>query len=280
MFFNLLLRSSLFSFLIFLLCILSRIAFVLYLGVGHGQLSSDGANTQDLGSQILQSLYNGFLYDSRIIAVAVLLYFVCGLFDLLFNKIRHKDNFVIAQRCAYVLFALLLFLNIANMTYYTIYKDVFNIILLGIFFDDQQAILEDGLSGKYFLSVKFLCYFLALALWIWLYKKLVNPITIKRKICNPSLALLNLCSFVLFALGVTFLFNSNLSFKEISPDQEIKPVKNLFLQKITPSALRSLYGVYEGYKAGENSTFASFTSHSPYESVSEFFALTPPPSLT
>lgn len=52
------------------------------------------------------------------------------------------------------------------MTYYTIYKDVFNIILLGIFFDDQQAIFEDGISGKYFLSVKFLCFFVALAFYI------------------------------------------------------------------------------------------------------------------
>lgn len=45
MFANLLFRSSIFAFLIFSLCFLSRIAFVLYLGVGYGVLSSDGANT-------------------------------------------------------------------------------------------------------------------------------------------------------------------------------------------------------------------------------------------
>lgn len=120
MFFNLLLRSSLFSFLIFSLCILLRAAFVLYLGVGHEALSSDGANTQDLGSQLLQAFFNGFLYDTRIIAVAGILYFLCGLLDLLINKIRHKDNFAIANGWAYFFFTLLLFINIANMTYYTI----------------------------------------------------------------------------------------------------------------------------------------------------------------
>lgn len=275
MFFNLLLRSSLFSFLIFLLCMFLRIAFVLYLGVGHGALSSDGANTQDLGSQILQFLFNGFLYESRIIAVATLLYFVCGLLDLVFNKIRKKDNFVIAKSCAYFLFALLLFINIANMTYYTIYKDVFNIILLGIFFDDQRAILEDGLSGKYFLSVKFLCFFVALAFCIWIYKKTIDLV----KSTSRAGLISNTSFFAIFALCMTFLFNSAFSLKEVSLDQEIKPVKNLFLQKITPSAFRSLYGVYAGYKASESSTFASFTSKTPYESVSEFFSVTPPPSL-
>lgn len=274
MFFNLLLKSSLFSFLIFSLCILLRVAFVLYLGVGHEALSSDGANTQDLGSQLLQAFFNGFLYDTRIIAVAGILYFLCGLLDLSINKIRHKNNFAIANGWAYFFFTLLLFINIANMTYYTIYKDVFNIILLGIFFDDQKAILEDGLSGKYFLSVKFLCFFLALALCIWIYKRIVDSIKKTPKIGF----ILNTACFALFALCMTFLFNSAFSLKEVSLDQEVKPVKNLFLQKITPSAFRSLYGVYEGYKASESSSFASFTSQTPYECASSFFSVTPPPS--
>lgn len=271
MFLNLLLRSSSFGFFIFILCFLSRVAFVLYLGVGHNALTSDGANTQELGSQLLQSFFNGFLYDSRLIAVCMILYFIFGLLDLFFNKIRNKENFIIAQGCAYFLFALLLFVNIANMTYYTIYKDVFNIILLGIFFDDQRAILEDGLSGKYFLSVKFLCFFLALGLCIWIYKKLIAPLSFKRNFST----LISVGSFVPFALCITFLFNSAFSFKEISLDQEVKPVRNLFLQKITPSAFRSLYGVYGGYKAGENSSFASFVSSTPYESALNFFAANP-----
>lgn len=253
---------------------LLRVAFVLYLGIGHEALSSDGANTQDLSSQLLQAFFNGFLYDTRIIAVAGILYFLCGLLDLSINKIRHKNNFAIANGCAYFLFALLLFINIANMTYYTIYKDVFNIILLGIFFDDQKAILEDGLSGKYFLSVKFLCFFLALALCIWIYKRIVD--SIKK---TPKIGFIpNTVCFAFFALCMTFLFNSAFSLKEVSLDQEVKPVKNLFLQKITPSAFRSLYGVYEGYKASESSSFASFTSQTPYECASSFFSITPPPS--
>lgn len=252
---------------------LLRVAFVLYLGVGHEALSSDGANTQDLSSQLLQAFFNGFLYDTRIIAVAGILYFLCGLLDLLINKIRHKNNFAIANGWAYFFFTLLLFVNIANMTYYTIYKDVFNIILLGIFFDDQKAILEDGLSGKYFLSVKFLCFFLALALCIWIYKRKVD--SIKK---TPKIGFIpNTVCFTLFALCMTFLFNSAFSLKEVSLDQEVKPVKNLFLQKITPSAFRSLYGVYEGYKASESSSFATFTSQTPYECASSFFSVTPPP---
>lgn len=254
---------------------LLRVAFVLYLGVGHEALSSDGANTQDLSSQLLQAFFNGFLYDTRIIAVAGILYFLCGLLDLLINKIRHKNNFAIANGLAYFFFTLLLFVNIANMTYYTIYKDVFNIILLGIFFDDQKAILEDGLSGKYFLSVKFLCFFLALALCIWIYKRIVD--SIKK---TPKIGFIpNTVCFTLFALCMTFLFNSAFSLKEVSLDQEVKPVKNLFLQKITPSAFRSLYGVYEGYKASESSSFASFTSQTPYECASSFFSVTPPPKF-
>ena len=246
---------------------------MLYLGVGHEALTSDGANTQDLESQLLKAFFNGFLYDSRLIAVCVILYFVFGLFDVALNKIRGRDNFLLAQGCAYTLFALLLFINIANMTYYTIYKDVFNIILLGIFFDDQRAILEDGLSGKYFLSVKFLCFFLSLGLCIWLYKKLITPLSFKKH--YPIL--MSMGSFIPFALCVTFLFNSAFSLKEISLDQEVKPVKNLFLQKITPSPFRSLYGVYEGYKAGENSSFDSFIASTPYESALDFFSITPPP---
>lgn len=254
---------------------LLRFAFVLYLGVGHGALSSDGANTQDLGSQLLQAFFNGFLYDTRIIAAAGILHFLCGLIDICVNKVRDRNNFAIANGCAYFFFTLLLFINIANMTYYTIYKDVFNIILLGIFFDDQKAILEDGLSGKYFLSVKFLCFFLALALCIWIYKKIVD--SIKK---TPKIGIIpDLASFAIFALCMTFLFNSAFSFKEVSLDQEVKPVKNLFLQKITPSAFRSLYGVYEGYKASENSSFASFTSETPYECVANFFSVAPPPKF-
>lgn len=275
---NLLLKSSAFGLLIFALCFLLRVAFVLYLGVGYEALTSDGANTHDLSSQLLQAFFNGFLYDSRIIAVSVILYFVFGLFDVALNKIRKKDNYILAQSCAYFLFALLLFINIANMTYYTIYKDVFNIILLGIFFDDQKAILEDGLSGKYFLSVKFLFFFFALGLCIWLYKRFITPLSFKPKLSSKSLLLTTLGSFIPFALCVTFLFNSAFSLKEVSLDQEVQPVKNLFLQKITPSPFRSLYGVYEGYKASENSSFGSFISSTPYEGALDFFAITPPPT--
>lgn len=117
------------------------------------------------------------------------------------------------------------------MTYYTIYKDVFNIILLGIFFDDQQAIFEDGISGKYFLSVKFLCFFVTLAFYIWLYKRAVDSTLFKIRIQGFLSAILNLVYFLLFALRVTFLFNSAFSLKEVSLDQEVKPVKIYFYKK-------------------------------------------------
>lgn len=72
---------------------------------------------------------------------------------------------------------------------------------------------------------------MALAFYIWLYKRAVDSTLFKIRIQGFLSAILNLVYFLLFALGVTFLFNSAFSLKEVSLDQEVKPVKIYFYKK-------------------------------------------------
>lgn len=273
-----LLKTFVFMAILILLCFAIRIAFILYLGVFHGALWS-GGSSENIVSQIGLLFYNGFIHDNRGVAAFTIPFFLIALRDV-FRKNTSSQEFGdtppptsnrLLDYYAYFVFGLFLFISIANFTYYTIYQDVFNIILLGIFFDDQKAILEDGLSGRYFLTVKFIAFFISLLCVIWLYKKISFKLQIPHKVKK-----VRFYGFSLFALLIVLLtcfINGGFSLASRSLDQELRPVANLFLRKITPSPFRSLYQVYKGYKAGDKSSFASFSSDTPAVAVEEFFKL-------
>ena len=273
-------KTFVFTFLLIFLCFLIRIAFVVYVGHFHGVLYEEGESFISLLPQIGLMFYNGALFDYRGVAVFAILYFVLGIFGLLLKSLCPPPYFKFSflNVYAYIVFALFLFVSIANFTYYTIYKDVFNIVLLGIFFDDQQAILEDGLSGKYFLSVKILCFLVAIWLCIKIYNLALSKISIPP-LLQKKAVIFDLLLFSLFAILMLCFINSSFSLDNKSLDRDLTPPSNIFLQKITPSPFRSLYQVYKGYKSGSKATFSSFTDKSPSQAIYDFFELSEPVEL-
>ncbi|WP_170126855.1 LTA synthase family protein [Helicobacter anseris] len=257
-------------FLVFLsfIFVVARICFILYIGVYHKALFvlDSTSQAQNIFLQILQTLWGGFLYDNRIVAIFGILYFLISLCSL------WKDGFLKAQKYfAYFTFLLIIFFSIANMTYYTIYDDVFNFILLGLFFDDTKAIMATGLSGDYFLSVKIVFLIALFVLTKYLYDFGIKKIDEKSQCKN--IKLINWLCVPCLAFLMIFFANSTLSLRATSLDREVRIVQNDFLRKITPSVFRSLYLVYKGYKLSYKSSFASFTTSTPKEAAINFFGL-------
>ncbi|MCE3047320.1 LTA synthase family protein [Helicobacter kayseriensis] len=250
-----------------------RVVFVIYIGYYHGALFEEAYQGEALFPQILKMFYSGALHDNRVISIFGILYFVLGFLGICITSFKNEKSVFLSfvDYFAYGIFGLFLFVSIANFTYYTIYKDVFNIIILGLFFDDQQAIFEDGLSGKYWLSIKFLSFFIALWLCIWIYKKIIKKINFAPNM--PKVLLYDGVLVLVYGIWMLGYMNSSISFYNRSLDQELEPARNAFLRKMTPSPFRSLYLVYRGYKSEQSANFSSFTSKAPQEATKEFFSL-------
>lgn len=239
--------------ILILLAIFLKITFILYLGVYHHKMPS--WDTAD----ILLCLYNSMQYDNRNIAFFGILYF------LLSFVFKNKGVGIYVS----IIYSFYIFLNISNMLFYIIYDDTFNSNLLGFIFDDKKAIFQTGISGEYFLSIKILCAIMLSFFSIWCYKK---SLSLLQKIPTPPLTFI-IISTICLLFSFVFMINASFSLKGKSLDQQITFSRDLFLKNITTDSLRSLYLVYKGYKAIQNSKMQDFYPQDIHTTLKQYFNL-------
>ncbi|MCX2716774.1 sulfatase-like hydrolase/transferase [Helicobacter sp. MIT 21-1697] len=270
---KLLVKSITFALFLFILFFVIKLCFVLYSGVYYdaiGEVKSFG--------EYINAFINGMRYDSRHIAVLSIVYFLIGLL-FFWSELRC----VVLWIYAFIVVLVSLFIGIAEIAFYEIYSDVFNANLLGLIFDDQQAIFHTGISGHYGITTFLFMYGITTFLFMYAYSKIFTKIrreygydplsSIRSRSTSKESLITSAILFVIFALLMMFSINSALSFKGVSLDQVIKPVENTFLRKASPGAFRDLYLVYRGYMRISNSHFSDYASQTPLEVVEEYFEL-------
>lgn len=244
--------------ILIVLFVVLRAIFIGYVGIYHQEMQ-----TKDL-RDIFLCFFNGIQYDNRNIAIFGLAYF------LLSFLLKEK----ILKIFASFIFVLCIFLAFSNMLFFIIYHDTFNSNLLGFIFDDRKAILQTGLNGEYFISIKIIAIALLSLSVIWCYNKLIS----KLLLIKNSSFFISLTSLVALILCLMFMINAAFSFKGKSLDQQITPSKDLFLKKITTDSFRSLYLVYKGYKIIKNSKLNDFYDADIKTILTQYFNLKTTPS--
>lgn len=260
-----LLKTLIFALILAVLFITLRIIFIVYVGILHNEMNIEQWNISLFLDSIL-CLYNGMQYDNRIVALFTILYLI---FSFIFKDrgLKIFTGFFIS---------IIVILGIGNMVFFLIYHDIYNSNLLGLIFDDRIAILQTGLSGEYFISIKILCAFVIVFIFLWFYQKsiaFINTLTFKK---YYLISTISIAIFLLLLL--TFFINASFSFKGKSLDQQITPSQNLFLKKITTDSFRALYFVYKGYKVITKSSMSDFYPKDIKTTLQEYFDInTNPP---
>lgn len=272
---KLLVKSIVFALFLFVLFFVLKFCFVFY--IGGGAYGDNIGEAKDF-SEYINCFINGLRYDSRNIAVLSIVYFLIG---LLFFWTQSRWIFLWFYACIVILLSS--FIGISEIVFYEIFGDVFNANLLGLLFDDQKAIFKTGMSGQYGISFKIIAWLLLSLVFIYVYTKIFTKITreygydslssIRSRSTKKETFIASAILFLIFALLMMFSINSSFSFKGVSLDQVVKPVKNTFLRKASTGAFRNLYLVYRGYKKISNSQFSDYSEQTPLEVVKEYFEL-------
>lgn len=273
------LKSIVFFVFLYILDIAFRAVFIVYVGIFGGNLG-----TLNNKAQILQTFINGSRYFGQIVGVLGLIVFIL----LLFCQCRdlsnlHKPNRInhIFYRILQIFIALVIaticFVNIANMGFYQIYGDTFNGNLLGLVFDDREAIFKTALGGQYNLTFKILAWIVASVVFVMLIDVIFQAIDRVKiaKIINPKTTTLlrffpAITLFLLFGFATLFAINGHFGLQGISLGKEIRPVGNTFLRKISIGAFRDLYIVFLGYYKITHSKFSDYIDETPLQTAQNF----------
>ncbi|RDU62647.1 LTA synthase family protein [Helicobacter sp. MIT 14-3879] len=250
------LSSFIFMILLYVLNLALRILFIIIC------ILEDSMGNTNI-NEIFKMLYNAFLYDGQIIGVMSIVFFLLNLLIFVFHRAKY-----LVYIYSFLVIFISVFVVIANIGFYQIYKDVFNAALLGLIFDDRVAILKTAWSGDFGIFNKIILWLIisivTYLLLFFIIKKISN---VKyKKIANTML-------FICFSSTCLFAINGRIGFSGISLGKEITPVENLFLRKITMGSFRDLGYVYKGYIRIWNSKFSDYIDESPREAVMKFFKL-------
>lgn len=286
---RLLARSIVFLALLFGLFFILRLWFVFYLGVWLGAAAEAAAE------DYFATFLNALRYESRSCAAIALVYFLLG--AALFWTRRRE---AILRGFATFAFFFVSFIYLAEVVFYEIYADGFNANLLGLIYDDREAIFKTGLGGSYSIAPKVILAVLLGLVFRLAFRKLAAIFEgflgrfqgggenggggekfatrgAKTHAKNASKIrgfAVPAALFVIFGLSVTFSINSAFKFSvREGVDTTIKPVANTFLRNATPGAFRNLYIVYKGHKKSRSSAFSDYHANSPREVVESYFGL-------
>lgn len=268
-FLNLTLLTLFFSLFLSVLFVCLRLGFIAYMGVYKDALALHGHPLRSMLSQIWLVLGDGIKYDNRVVAIFGLLFLLIGLVSLK-AKIQRK----VCNTYALFVITLCLFLQIANMTFYSIYGDVFDGNLLDVFEQDPKMLLSMAITGEYFIGTKILIWLALSALGFSLYLKVARLAThtyetFKDFSLKPTLGIAVFC----LALFMLVSINSRLAFTGVSLDFIVQPAENVFLRKITPGAFRNLYLVFRNYHKSKQIRFTDFSSKTLLQATIDYFNL-------
>lgn len=247
--------------IIFGLC---RIGFIINSGILNSAITGAyGSNSLPV-SDIGQTLFAGFRYDGRLAAPAA---FIFAALYIVFSFIKSAKTPVIIIFTSIVSYIIII-ASFVNDTYYSIFNDTFNIIMLGVIYDDQSAIFHTALNSDYNALPKIAASVILTAIAVFIYSKIYKKIeNIKSSISIKKTVLLGILISYILILAASSTFN----LKGGDLSYIVKLPENNFLKKAAPGALHDLDRVYRAYKDIKGESFEKYAGGKTIQQVMQIY---------
>lgn len=254
------------TFLIYLLIIfgLCRIGFIINSGILNSAITGAYGSASLPFLDIMQTLFSGLRYDGRLAAPAA---FIFAVLYIAFSFIKKAQKPVIIVFTSIISYIVII-ASFVNDTYFSIFNDTFNIILLGVIYDDQSAIFHTALNSDYNALPKILASVILTAVAVFIYNKIYKKIENINKSVSIKQAV-PLGILLLYVLILTTSSTFNLQGGDLS--YIVKLPENNFLKKAAPGALHDLDRVYRAYKDIKGESFEKYAGGKTIQQVMQIY---------
>lgn len=128
------------TFLIYLLIIfvLNRIGFIINSDTLNSAINGADNSSSLPFLDIMHTLFSGHRYDGRLDAHAA---FIFAVLYIVFSFIKKTKTYAVIIYTSLISYIVII-TSFVNDTYYSIFNDTFNLILLGVIYDNQPAIFH------------------------------------------------------------------------------------------------------------------------------------------
>ena len=254
------------TFLAYLLIIfgLCRIGFIINSGILNSAITGADGSASLPFLDIMQTLFSGLRYDGRIAAPAA---FIFAALYIIFSFIKKAQKPVIIIFTSIISYIIII-ASFVNDTYYSIFNDTFNIILLGVIYDDQSAIFHTAVNSDYNALPKILASIILTAIAVFIYNKIYKKIeNINKTISIKQAVPLGLLLIYILILTTSSTFN----LKGGDLSYIVKLPENAFLKKAAPGALHDLDRVYRAYKDIKGESFEKYAGGKSIQQVMQIY---------
>lgn len=254
------------TFLIYLLIIfgLCRIGFIINSGILNSAITGAYGSASLPFLDIMQTLFSGLRYDGRLAAPAAFIFAVLYI-AFSFIKKAHKPVIIVFTS---IISYIVIIASFVNDTYFSIFNDTFNIILLGVIYDDQSAIFHTALNSDYNALPKITASVILTAVAVFIYNKIYKKIeNINKSISIKQAVPLGI--LLLYVLILTTSSTFNLQGGDLS--YIVKLPENNFLKKAAPGALHDLDRVYRAYKDIKGESFEKYAGGKTIQQVMQIY---------
>lgn len=249
---------------IFSLC---RTGFIINTGFINSAIMDSNGYTSF--SDIINTLLAGLRFDSRLAApitfILMAIYIILSFIKpIKTNKLKNIIIMVLVSTLSYIIIVT----SFVNDTYYSIFNDTFNIILLGAIYDDQTAILQTAINSNYYVIPKIILSIIITFALVFVYYKIYKKIEKIEKT-------ISLRNTILFGLVITYLLilttSSTFNLKGGSLNYLVTLPENNFLKKATPGALYDLDRVYKAYNGIKGESFEKYSGGKSINEIMEIY---------
>lgn len=254
------------TFLIYLLVIfgLCRIGFIINSGILNSAINGADSSASLPFLDIMQTLFSGLRYDGRLAAPAA---FIFAVLYIAFSFIKKAQKPVIIVFTSIISYIVII-ASFVNDTYFSIFNDTFNIILLGVIYDDQSAIFHTAVNSDYNALPKILASIILTAIAVYIYNKIYKKIeNISKSVSIKQAVPLGI--LLLYVLILTTSSTFNLQGGDLS--YIVKLPENAFLKKAAPGALHDLDRVYRAYKDIKGESFEKYAGGKTIQQVMQIY---------
>lgn len=234
-------QSFFFLIYVFAVFFICRAGFIVHTGILNSALNISEIQSMNIFREFINTCFASLRYDGRFAGSAVFIFM--GIYFILSKTKKFRDIFlkIVTGLFTYII----VIASIVNDTYYNIFNDTFNVILLGTIYDDQNAIFQTAINSDYNVIPKILLSIIVTVLFMFIYIKIYQKIEkIDKNIPAPLLITSGVALIYLFLLVTSSTFNlqgGNLAYI-------VKLPENTFLKKSVPGALHDLDRVFRVHK--------------------------------
>lgn len=254
------------TFLAYLLIIfgLCRIGFIINSGILNSAITGADGSASLPFLDIMQTLFSGLRYDGRIAAPAAFIFAALYIIFSFIKKVQKPVIIIFTSIISYII----IIASFVNDTYYSIFNDTFNIILLGVIYDDRSAIFHTAVNSDYNALPKILASIILTAIAVFIYNKIYKKIENINKTISIKQAV-PLGILIIYLLILTTSSTFNLQGGDLS--YIVKLPENAFLKKAAPGALHDLDRVYRAYKDIKGESFEKYAGGKTIQQVMQIY---------